>query len=41
VERASFPDTEGLVDSSHELLFNPDGSIYVVSREEIRKLELR
>jgi hypothetical protein len=40
VENAAFPDTEGFVDSSHELLFSPTGVIYVVDREEIRSLQL-
>ena len=40
-EKAQFPDTEGFVDSSDELLPGPDGGIYVVSREEIRLLQIR
>lgn len=40
VEKAAFPDTEGFVDSSHELLLGSDG-IYAVSRSDIRLLQLR
>ncbi len=39
VERNEFPDTHGIIDSSHELLMDARG-IYVVSKTNIRLVEL-